>query len=571
MDRLVNWTSTVSLQFNVTPFAAIPIQGAPGTLQESFGAIITPGLDFALCPSPIHSLVTSLQAAIGDTQVTNNLAQTRELLSLLADSSANRNERTQPSYLDTYQNYYDAYGAVNNPLKGYESSTSQCTEENGSWPIQFYIPGSAPTSTTTDLQVYYVSSAGVATATAPGAGSYDTVTITRYGVPILTATTPPPAAGAPLVGVAPFYPVLMTFTSIEPLQLSPFIWQEVHERQTGLAQLQNVNIIANMQNPDAARVLRWTPSAGRYLSSIAYSTSATGSPFSNASIQSQFLTPPLELMPIPPINSVDYQQVVSYVYPVGTISLTQQVVQSQTLSLPVIPDYLVVGVVPGPGYYAGTGRYPYATCDATFYVPISSVSITWSNMSGLLSSQSQSQLFNMSKANGLKMTWSQWRGWAQTATSRRSIPAKDCTGAGGKAYPILPFRPAGRVATCGGPLVLRPGKDITLEAGQASGMSAGQWTVQFQLTVDVSALSTDQTTALSYANGCSIIVLAVNGGFFCTKAGSSRVVIGPVPAGSVANAPHDRMPEDSMATGDRLIGGTSKHKRARHGLKGHVH
>lgn len=237
MDRLVNWTSTVSLQFNVTPQTAIQIKGADGTVQESFGAIITPGLDFALCPSPIHSLVTSLQAAIGDTQVTNNLAQTRELLSLLADSAANRNERTQPSYLDTFQNYYDAYGAVNNPLKAWESSTSQCTEENGSSPVQFWVPGASAAAGSGGIQTYYVSQAGVASA-APPAPPYDTVEIRPYGIPTLIATTPAPVAPAALVGVAAFYPVQMTFTSIEPLQLSPFIYQEIHERQTGLAQLQ---------------------------------------------------------------------------------------------------------------------------------------------------------------------------------------------------------------------------------------------------------------------------------------------------------------------------------------------
>ena len=245
MDRLVNWTSTISLQFNVTPQSPITVKG--GGVAELFGAIVTPGLDFALCASPIHSLVTSLQAAIGDTQVTNNLAQTRELLSLLADSAANRNERTQPSYLDTFQNYYDAFGAVNNPLKGWESSTSQCTEENGSSPIQFWIPGTAAVAGTGGVQTYYVSPAG---AIVPGVGAgppplgvaYDVVQILPYGIPTLIGSVN--AAGAALAtGQASFYPVQITFTSIEPLQLSPFIYQEIHERQTGLAQLQNVNII----------------------------------------------------------------------------------------------------------------------------------------------------------------------------------------------------------------------------------------------------------------------------------------------------------------------------------------
>jgi hypothetical protein len=572
LDRLLNWQSTVSITMNVTPAAPFQVAKAgPGT--EKQGMVVTPGLDFSLCASPIHSLVTSLQAAIGDTQVTNNLAQTRELMSLLADTPQNRKERTQPCYLDTYMSYIDSFGTTNNPISGYERATTSATEENGSWPIVFSSPVDQASVSGLPI-VYYVSTAGVASKAAPAAIGYDTVTIAYKGAaPQVTASTLA-AGGASAVSQAPYYPVAFSFTSIEPLQLSPFIWQEVHERMVGLSQLQNINIIANMQSPDLARLVRWTPLGGRYISAVAYGNGINGSPFSNASIQGQFLTPPIELMPIPPINTVDFQQVVSYVYPCSLTGVQGFAsVASQTLSLPVIPDYLVVAVVPQSNYYA-SASWPWSSCEGTWYVPINAVSITWSNMSGLLSSQSQSQLFNISKANGLDMSWAQWRGYASTSEARGTLAGPDCTPAGGKNYSgaanTLPFRPPGLVATQGGPLVLRPGKDITLETGQASGMSAGQWTVQFQLQVDVSMLDPKQVTALGSASGCSVVVLAVNGGFFATKAGSSRVVIGPVPAGSVANAAHERQMGDSAATGQRLVGAGRQMKRQRAALTGRI-
>ena len=549
LDRLVNWQMTCGVTAFVGKASAAAFVAAE--------TVLTPGLDFALCTSPIHSLVTSLQAAIGDTQVTNNLAQTRELMSLLADTPANRKDRSQPSFLDIYKSYIDASGAYNNPLADFPTSTTGATEPNGAWPITFVMPsGDLPDPAGS---TYYVDSAGNVVQAAPTDGVQ--VTLSPTSVPSIAAVI-----GASTVVV----PVFMKFTSIEPLQLSPFIWQEVHERMTGLSQLQNINIIANMQGPLSARLLRWTPRNGRYIVNQQYPGSFA--PFENASIYGQFLTPPIELMPIPPINTVDYQQTVSYTYAARGLSSGPRVrVPSQTLSLPVIPDYLVVAVVPGPSYYSGLGAnaYAYGSCSGTFYLPISGVSVTWSNMSGLLSSQTQSQLFNISKANGLDMSYQQWRGYAQTAQSVPGLPASDFTAVGGPNFPAYTATGPGLVALTGGPLVLRPGKDITLETGQASGMSAGQWTVQFDVFVDTTLLSTAELNALNNGSGCSVTVLAVNGGFFATKAGSSRVVIGPVPAGTVANAAVSNG-ADERASGERLIGAGRRHKRSRPLLAGHV-
>ena len=361
------------------------------------------------------------------------------------------------------------------------------------------------------------------------------------------------------------------FTSIEPLQLSPFIYQEMCERETGLAQLQNISVIMNMQDPVSARLIRNTVAYGAYCGAFAYDG---GNPFSKQNITGQFLTPAAELMPIPEINVVDYQQVVAYQYP-ATVQ-NNLFAESQTLSLPIIPDYLVVALVPAPSYYTPVGAVvgvpsgKLALTEGTWYVPIKQVNVTWSNMSGLLSSLVQSQLFNISRENGLKLSWAEFRGYAFSTqpqlnvTPQFSLPGNNSQWCWPGHTPSFP----GVVQTCGGPLVLRPGKDITLETGQASGMSAGQWTANFKCLPDLTALSPEAVTAFSVQGKCNLTVLAVNGGFFATKNGSSRVIIGPVPAGTVVKASTD-MSAQPVATGKRLIG-AGKHSREGHLMAGRV-
>lgn len=597
LDRLLNWSATVCVQFTVSLGDALQVPPNPypniaaASLFPIPYPIAQPGLDFSLCPSPLHALVTSLQASIGDTQVTNNLSQTRELLALLSDSSSNRKERTYPAMLDVYQSYIESAGAINDPMAGFTSSTTGGTEPNGSWPIEFLNPitgaslGGQTALFAVDTQGNWAFIASPipalpyvpAGAFAAAGATYDIVGFYPTQSPVVLGTyqfnaANPPVQVLPARLAAPAYTLKWSFSTIEPLQVSPFLWQETHERQTGLAQLQNVQIICNMQTPAQARLVRWRPNGnnqGRYISQIGYAQIVgSPSPFQDTKIEALFLTPPIELMPLPEINTVDYQQVTSYPFAGVTLAGSSAVVQSQTLSLPIIPDYMVVAVVPQYNYYAG-GAYPYAQCEGTWYLPITNCSLTWSNVSGLLSSMSQSQLFNMSKANGLEMTWAQWRGYANTANALTAIAAKAPQPAQGlPAFPAYTGAIGGNSTLTGGPLVLRPGKDITLETGTASGMSAGQWTAQFSLTVDLTNLTDAQKNALSVNQSCSIVVLAINGGFFATRAGSSRVIVGPVPAGTVVKAPLDKAEASASATGDRMVG-AGAHKRPR-GMEGRI-
>ena len=487
--------------------------------------LAVPGRDFSLCASPLHSLVTSIQATICDQQVSSNLAQNREIMSLLADSPHNREDRTQPAALDIFADYNDAYGTLMNPISGFESASTGAMLGNGCWPIVWLNPSGGIMAEGD----HYVDPVG-----------QQLITL-LHGVPNVTYTG---AVGAP-GGITGPVQVFFQFASVEPLQLSPFIWREVMERETGLSQLQNLNIVMNIQTPQNARLVRSTNANGRFLSSVSFFNGTNGTPFSGAGLTGQFLSPPMTAeLPYQPVNTVDYQNIVAYVYPglsgAGSVSRGRagQVgvrVQSQTLSLSTIPDWLIVAVQPSPAYMTAAAATSVSNPTpntlkslATWYFPVVNVNVTWSNVTGLLSSQTQEQLFAICKANKLKMTWAQWRGYAQTAAAGKE----------------------GLSWLTGGPLVLRPGVDLTLPSGQASGQSNGQWTVQFDVGVDTSQIPTYVLQDPAFA--MQTTVLAVNSGFFTTSSGSSRIITGPmtVPPAAVPTERDQHM----SGPGERLIG-----------------
>lgn len=484
LDRVVDWSQTTNVQLTVdmslvtTPPSA-PV--APST--QGPATVATPGIDFALCSSPLHALVSSIQATICDQQVSSNLAQNREIMQLLTDTPSDRVWRTYPAFLDVYTDYDDAYGTEMNPLAGFDAATDMSTVGNGAWPITWLMPnGTLPVL-------------GANTYPIPGTvATVVTIPVDGSGIPYIAAF-----GAGDSYAVCTSVPLFFSFVSTEPLQLSPFIFRELQERRTGLSQLQNVNVVMNIQSAQQARLIRSTRANKRIVKTQDLIAFANGSPFTNSSLSSQFLSPPLSSeLPYQPVNTVDYQNIQAYVYPGMYTSSAkgQAIVTTQTLSLNTIPDWLVIAVQPTSAWQtlAANGHY------GTFYIPIVNVSLSWSNVSGLLSTQSQEQLFHICKANGIKMTWDQWHGYVQTSSGTKSLT--------------------------GGPLILRPGVDLTLPPGQAAGQSNGQWTFQANVTVDLSHLPAGMTTSLSW--GLQTTVIAINSGFFTTSSGTSRIVTGPV-------------------------------------------
>jgi hypothetical protein len=372
--------------------------------------------------------------------------------------------------LDKYASYTAADGAVNNPISSYYNATEAAEVPNGAWgQIVFCDPAGAPLV---------------------GAGSYVSGGITvNYvaGVPVRTNPVPGPEPAA--------YPLFLKFFSTEHLVLSPFIFADAQEYSTGLFGVNNIQLVMNMKS-NVSRVLRQSAFYGRAVSNIALANfAATGSPFADAKVNVQFLTPSLDI-PLPPKSIVPFMEFPRYIsanYPAIAAGANAQLA-SQTIVLPQIPDMLIMYCKP-QSYAADAGDW---------YLPISRLTVNFDNFAGLLSSHTTEELYAMSVHNGLKMDYNQWRGYAN----------------------VIQGGAMSRVQTTGGFLVLKPGQDITLQSGQAPSL-IGNFTLQFTATVE--NWSAGAQTPVLY-------VIAVNSGFFETLAGSSRIIKGVLSEADIISA-----------------------------------
>lgn len=176
----------------------------------------------------------------------------------------------------------------------------------------------------------------------------------------------------------------------------------------------------------------------------------------------------------------------------------------------------------------------------------------------------------MSVRNGLDMDWNTWSGrihsasggytapawnpatayvatavvsyagsvWVATQASTNQPPSISSTywayqSASVQAGQILP--------ACGGPLVLKMGRDVALQSAQSSGL-VGNFTLQLSLSV---------RNTSSVPRSAQMVVLTINSGFFESIRGSSRTILGPLSEQDIISA----APTDTPM--ERVVGGFS--------------
>jgi hypothetical protein len=463
VDRAIDWTSTCCLAFKVD------IAGA----FNAGDPVVRFGQDCALASFPLHSLTQTLTATINDTTTTMNTNDVLREVMRLTDLKKNREQRTCPTYLDTYKNYDNGYQTGNTPLNSYANAYSADNVPNGAFPlVVFTNPNGAElvgngTYTSNGINVNFVN-----------------------GIPVGTVN-----GGSVTVANIPLF---IKFTSTEKVILSPFIFSDIHENETGLFGCQNIQFVFNMNAPSFTglngRVLRTTTVGGRTLKELGYTPQVTGgSPYLGSVINVQFLTPSLDLS-LPPKSIIPYMEFPRYITKVNQPIAARQTgqVNSQTITLPQIPDMLIIYVKPTT----------YAATDADWYYPITRANIQFDNYSGILASHTTEELYTMSYNNGLHMDYSQWIGNAKNADGLNT----DLTG---------------------GFLVLKPSKDIPLRTGQAPSL-VGNFTLQINLTIknNTDANQTDY----------NVWVITCNSGFFETVRGSSRIIKGVLSESDIINA-----------------------------------
>lgn len=273
-----------------------------------------------------------------------------------------------------------------------------------------------------------------------------------------------------------------------------------------------------------------------------------------------------------------------------TLSIPCQVLWSTVTATPaagqVVYFYNPLGVsgTPTAGvltFYSASAvtSTPSAFIDYTYgewFAPVLKVNATFDNASGLLSSVSQSQLYHMSRENGLDMPWLQWSNGTGNTTGNG--------GSGQSGVAIVPYQAQianslypgqttgmptspnkynqNLVQLSGGPMVLSMGKDIQLYETLAPGV-AGNFSVSFQLTA-FNPLTTSQCAQYGGdSNGIyfNISVVAVNSGFFTSIGGQSSRTVTPLIQADVAasNGEHKANGGQVLTTGEvkRMVGGGS--------------
>lgn len=526
IDRHLQLTGQLNLSVQVVmpPCAA----GTP---------IMVPGVDCALCPFPINSACSTMSSTINDTTSVINSQDVMKEVLRLCDYRKNRLQRTCPTMLDKYQNYDDCFGALNNTLGAYDASTSSSEVPNGAYPGLQFTSANGQT-------VFSPNGSGSVTA---GGQTYNIVN----GMPVTAASS----------AVQVSYTICFRVTSTEPLVLSPFVFSDIHEWDTGLFGINNIQVVMNLQS-NLSRLIRSTTRTGKTFSNCGFNQSAPN-PWALARINVQFLTPNLSV-DLPPKSVIPYMEFPRYISNPGSGGIapgaTQQL-SSQTITLPTIPELLIIfvkavacgdvtapgGNIPVPVFTSGGG--PLASSFGDFYLPLASsmsgatfnpVSFNWDNFSGLLSSHTTEELYSMCVKNGLEMDWAEWSGLAHTAGTNYALsPVPTASG-------IPTVRQQGQlVPTVGSILVLKPGQDLVLQSGQAPSL-VGNFTLQFNLSVYNNS---------AYTLVPTIYTITANSGFFESIRGSSRIIKGVLSEQDILSAP--MAPEGTKTVLERSVGGLS--------------
>lgn len=498
VDRAVEWTGQACATVRVRVTAA-------------FGTVIpanTP-LQGLIAPAafPLHQSVTQMSATINDATVTVNTQDVLPQVLRLADMRDARRQRTCPTMLDRYAVMPDSSVVTNSPLLTWSQTTASDDVPNGGF------------------NGFYFAQTPAGNIPQPVSGAGVTVGGVAYlnGQPYLNAILDGSVAVA--TRDLEFYVVAY---STEKLLLPPFIFSDQYELSTGLFGVQNFQVQMNMA-PSPKRAFRVAldtsvinsvgtvvvpfsiPPAGEFTAWSAGNYS--GLWVSKPTLAVQFLTPSLDV-PLPPKSIVPYMEFPRYIATPGTdvaaslnILAASVSLSSQTITLPNIPDLLVIYVKPATYTNATQGDWS---------LPITGISLNFDNFSGLMSTMTQEQLYQASLRNGVDMDWSEWTGLGTVPFATSLDQANVCTVLGG-----------GQRGLVGGPLVLKPGRDFPLQAGQAPGL-VGNFTLQFTIAVQ------NFTGALQTPN---IYTVPISSGFFETIKGSSRIIKGVLTEQDILSAP----------------------------------
>jgi hypothetical protein len=479
-EVLLRTTMTVTLNIGLT---GTPIVAG----QTAFNY----GVTDAFQAFPLTKSFLTTTATINNSNVSTN---TQDIIDILLRMNNSREllrySGMTPSFPDSqYAEYSSGYLANNNPLASYN---------NASFDIDQVPRGAYPLASGT--QIYQFTSAGSFVSNSP-----------------IIATT------------GNYLKVVLAIDVTEPIFCSPFIFGQPDFNQSGLAGINTINLVMNV---DGSLKRVFSSMAGSQVGAD-YSITVTAgdtsgqvaSPnplYGNPQLLMNFLsTQPTQLVPSRVVTPyIDYPRYISNStqYPTIASGVQNSVIVSQNIQLNQLPDYFFIAVRPQMASQT-------VKTSASF-LTIESISINLNNVSGILASATQEDLWKMSIANGSTQSWLEFSGLASQNAN--------ATGLGSV------------VGTTGSFLVLSPALNLSL-SNMLSNSSIGQFNFQFNITVS-NNLGTTVTP--------EILVITANSGMFVTSMGSSSIFTGLLTKQLVLDA-SEKQSEDPIQSSmmSRLIGG----------------
>ena len=455
------------------------------------------GVTDCLQAFPLNSLFTTCQSTVNNVSVSSNLKDILPMISRMNDNRMlSRYNSLTPSYVDNQWGLYSSAVLTNsNPLASYNNNGyDEDFEPRGAYPL---------TSTTITHNI-------------AGGGTDASVISTD------TDDT---------------WVIVLTVQITEPfLALSPFINCQPNQ-QAGLVGVNNMSFVLNIDSTCArlfSTANSYVNGAGNglssFITSITLGSTAQQTGFQNTKLLFNFLSlQPEQYAKISTKNVVpflDYPRYLSVsnnttqIAPAGSATLT-----SQSIQLNQIPDLILISV-----------RYPMSQQNWAYtssFLTINTVSVNFNNASGLLSTATQQDLYNMSFRNGSQQSFYEFNGVAGINNS--------ATGA------------QGLVPTTGSLLVLNPSIDFSLPS-YLSASSLGQY--QFQFNINVS-------NQFPYTITPEICIITMNSGIFATQQGTSQIFTGILTKDQVLRTKEQNpVPQLESSEYQRLVGG----KLANHGM-----
>ena len=463
MDRTMSITTGVRMK------ATIVLDDIPEEVPDDPAPIVSFGKNIALPAFPLQSMMNTLNVTINNSTVTANQKDVIYELLRLTSGSKNNQQRTTPTMLDKFVNYGDAYTYGSSPLAGYEQALTSGEVPNGAFP-----------------NVKFTDAMG-----------HDT------------------NAPVPINGQLR-YDIYWEYTVTEKLVLSPFIFSEEETDSVGLYGINNIQILANFSS-DLSKSIRWASGdRGFTMTNIGF---ISANPFVSPVVNCVFRNPS-DSIDLPPKSIVPFMETPRYISSNAGVNLyagERKTISSNTMVLSQIPDMMLIYVKPNSYSINGVDT-PLDGAFGDFYLPISKFIANFDNNSGMMSSITREQLFEMTVGNNFNITYHEFVGKAHVNNAEE-------------------------IALIGSPIVLKPGKDFPLSAGSASGLG-GNYTLQFQIEIE-------NQTVYDFINPV-IYCMVVNSGFFETENGTSAVRTAPLTVSDISLSPI--LAQSSDIT--RMVGGS---------------